>query len=98
MTAEELEQEFAPRGLKRGNLLLFAPDDAAALIRRARTEGVRVLGIEGFRVGGTETVPETDHLADYSTGAAATEDCWAAAERFLDARRGSGLAFEVILQ
>ena len=63
MKADRLEEEFASRRVPcSGGLLLLAPADAIALVRRAADEGVPVLGIDGLRVTTAATESPLDHL------------------------------------
>jgi hypothetical protein len=98
MKAELLEREFAARGVPHdGGLLLLKPSDAIALVRRAAEEGVPVLGVDGFVLTSQSTQSPLEHLADYSQAVADGHGCWQAAESFIRAREGQGLAFEITL-
>lgn len=96
MTGAELESGFASRGVRRGGLLMLPPADALALVRRARAEGIAVLGVDGFLLGPDSTRPVPGDTLDLS-GASIPADPWSDAEAFLERRLDSGLHFEVVL-
>ena len=97
-TAEQLEWEFAARGTLRGGILMLRPDDAIALIRRARDAGIGIRGLDAFQITETSTRPFMEHSADYSAaGASPHVDIWAEAERFLSTFLDSTFVFEVVL-
>ena len=98
MTHEELEAEFAPRGILRGGLLMLAPDDAIAHIRRACDARITVLGIDAFRITERSTRPFMEHSVDYTTSEApAPPDPRREAKTFLPGYRYTELVFEVVL-
>jgi hypothetical protein len=96
MTHEELEREFASHGRRWGDVLLLLPPDALALVQRARSERVPILGIDGFHLGPAAMVPDLAHSIDFS-GASCRTNPWSEAEAFLEERAGSGMYFEVVL-
>lgn len=96
MNSEELEREFAPRGVLRGGILLFTPADALSLVQKARSARVPILGIDGFYLGPASTQPDLAHGIDLS-GASCRTNPWAEAVAFLEEREESALHFEVIL-
>ncbi len=98
MKAEILEREFRSRSAAPSEtLLLLAGADALALIDRAAEEGVPIVGIHGFRVGGGEAEPDRDQIADYSAAVAEGHGCWEDAETFIRARSDTDLVFELTL-
>jgi len=77
--------------------LLLAPLDALRLVARARTEGIRILGIDGFFLRENETEPSMADSIDLTAGRGVQGDSWNEAERFLQERLGSGMHFEIVL-
>lgn len=75
---------------------LLPPGDALALVQRAKSERIPILGIDGFHVGPDFTGPELAHSIDLS-GASCRTNPWAVAIAFLEERDQSGLHFEVVL-
>lgn len=101
--ASELEREFESRGIRRGGGLYLEADPSIELIREAAMRGVRVLGVEAFRLAHAETRPLMEHILDLSIGgrgadAACSKEDWAEAIRFIDARRAGGLHFSITLR
>jgi len=98
MTSEQLEAQFAERGMPHsGGLLVLAPDDAIELVRAAERERIPILGVDGFFISPTEAVSPLVHLADFSAAAATGRGNWRDAEGFITSRRSLGLTFEVTL-
>jgi hypothetical protein len=99
MTREQLKAEFGPHGVRAGGILMLRPDEAIALVRRARETHVRVLGLDAFRIGKDFTQPYLEHSTDYSAPSSPhAVDPWTEAERFLAGFRGSPFVFEVVLE
>ena len=98
MSAEELERQFAARGVPRGGIRLFEPADALDLVARARTLSVRVLGIDGFRLGPDFIQPDQEHSVDFTRGSHQPSDSWSAAQEFLRSRRDVDRMFELVLE
>ena len=98
MTREELEAEFVPRGVLRSGILMLRPDEAIALVRRARAAQVSVLGMDAFRITERSTQPFMEHSTDYTTSSApAPADPWAEAEAFLSRYCETEFVFQVVL-
>ena len=98
MTPEELEAEFVGRCVPySGNLLLLCADDAMALVRRAASVRVPILGVDGLFVSARSTTSPLEHIADFSSAVAKGDGCWGDAESFITSRRQLGLSFEVVL-
>ena len=98
MTPEELEAEFVPRGVLRGGILMLPPEEAIALVRRARVAQISVLGMDAFRITERSTQPFMEHSTDYTTSSApAPADPWVEAEEFLSRYRETEFVFEVVL-
>lgn len=96
MTADDLEAEFRSRAASdAGGLLLLTADDAVAMVRRAKEESLRILGIDGIFVRPHETVSPIEHIADFSAATRRGDGCWAQAEGFIRGRDSLGLVFEV---
>jgi hypothetical protein len=70
----------------RAGVAFLTVDDALRLVDLARAEGVVILGMDGFRVQGSSTIPLMDWIADFSpvagtqSGAATS---WNSAKEFL---------------
>lgn len=79
-----------------GSLVLLSASDAVQVIEAAGTRGVRVLGMEGFRVVGQRVEPDMDSILDLSEvvdeAASVTE-----ATAFLLAQPHEGLMFDLAL-
>jgi|SRR5690349_3515330 len=98
MDLNPLEMEFQDRAVRRGGVILFAAQDALELVKRAREERVRVLGIDGFFLtgdGGTQ--PSMRHSIDLSNTTHRDLDSWTAAESFLKENAHFNLYFEVVM-
>ena len=98
MKADDLEREFAPRRVAAdGDLLLFEPAVALALIDRASGEAVPVIRVDGFGrpAGGVE--PSGEHQADFSAAVAEGHGCWVEADAFVRERRDREIVFRVAL-
>jgi hypothetical protein len=94
--ASLVETEFRSRGDVRGGILLLKPAAAIDLIRRCRELGVRVLGLDAFRITDSTTQPISEHDLELSPERDLAKG-WACAERHLVNRAASGLSFEVTL-
>ena len=98
MTREQLESEFVPRGVLRGGILMLPPDEAIALVRRARAAQINVLAMDAFRITERSTQPFMEHSTDYTASSVpAPADPWTEAEEFLSRYRETGFVFEVVL-
>jgi len=95
-TATELEQAFRARGVTRGGALYLSAAEAMAMVDAARSASVRVLGIDGFRIGPNTTQPLMEHSCDLSDETRA-KNPWQAAIEFIS-RQPADLSFEVILE
>jgi hypothetical protein len=93
---EPVEQEFAAKGIRRGSILLFKPQDALDMVRRCQEEGIEVLGLDGFKLTEQTIQPVMEQSIDLSfprdPGAG-----WRRAESFLATRLDSDLYFEVVI-
>ena len=96
MTVEDLESEFAALGEVRGGTLWLPADAAVAMVRRARSARIPVLGIDAARLEPQRTVPDLAHTLDFA-GAGCRTNPWSEAEAFLEDRADLGLSFEVVL-
>jgi len=81
----------------RGETLLLRPADARDMVRRAHSEGVRVLGIDGFFIWPNGTEPSMANSVDFTTAALMNKDPWEMADDFLAPRMQSNLYFEVVI-
>ncbi len=88
-----IEQEFVAKGVLRGGALMLQAQHALELVRSCRERGIRVLGIDAFRLTETTTQPVMEQSTDYSWPN--DKDAWSRAESFLTERIDSGLCFEV---
>ena len=87
------EQQFLAKGVLRGGTLILQSQHALELVRCCRERGIRVLGIDAFRLTETTTQPVMEQSTDYSWPN--DKDAWSRAESFLTERIDSGLCFEV---
>ena len=94
-TGQEIETAFRTRGVVRGGILFLRAADAIALVEAARQKGVRVLGIDAFRLGADFTQPLMEHSVDLSSHK--TADTWTVASDFVRRQNGD-LFFEVVLE
>ncbi len=92
---EEVASAFQERGVVRGGILFLRAGDAVALTEAARQRGVRVLGIDAFRLGADVTQPLMEHSVDFSSESRGT-DLWTRASDFIR-RQPTDLFFEVVL-
>lgn len=80
--------------LERGGLRLVSYADLLTLLNTCRLAGVRVLGIEGFRVAGAVVAPDMEVILDltdvFDPPGSVTE-----AERFLEKVADRELMFDV---
>ena len=96
MTPEkEIELAFRGRGVVRGGILFLCANDAVALTEAARQTGVRVLGIDAFRLSDDVTEPLMQHSVDFSSESQ-KPDLWTKASEFIR-RQPTDLFFEVVL-
>lgn len=63
---QDIENQFADRAVNRHGLTLFRPTDAAAFVARCAENGIKVLGIDGFRIDGDSIQPLMEHSVDLS--------------------------------
>lgn len=94
-TGEEIESAFQGRGVVRGGILFLGASDAVALTEAAREKGIRVLGVDGFRLTDNATQPLMEHSVDFSSEAGGA-DLWTKAGDFIR-RQPADLFFEVVL-
>lgn len=82
----------------RGGLLLVDFGDTAAFLDACAAEGVRVLGIEGFRIDASGVTPDMDAIADFSMppGPGTVEEAIRASRTYLRAVKPD-LMFEFVL-
>jgi len=92
-----LEAEFRDRGVKRGSALLLRAEDAQALVRRARLEGVCVLQINGSYLRQNASQLGVICNAAPAQPAAGRTDCWSIAQMFLARYANEPVLFEVVL-
>jgi hypothetical protein len=96
MTPEkEIELAFRERGVVRGGILFLRADDAVGLTEAARQTGVRVLGVDAFRLSDDATQPLMQHSVDFSSESRES-DLWTKASDFIR-RQPTDLFFEVVL-
>lgn len=91
-----LEQAFESRGQRRGGILLLPPSAATELIAVARTERVRVLGVDGFFLSENGTLPSMEHSIDLSQSDGPA-DPWNSATQFVQRWPALDLWFEIVL-
>lgn len=100
MTSDEIEAEFRDRAVAHGgNLILLIPEDAIALVKRCHREGVKILGIDAFRVAKGTTQPLMEYSIDFSLNEKTLpgRGYWQEAEALLRKNASLGLVFEVTL-
>jgi len=95
-TGQEIESAFRERGVVRGGILFLRGVDALALIQAAREKAIRVLGIDGFRLGDSTTQPVMEHSVDFGSSSSES-DTWTRASNFIRQQPGD-LFFEVVLE
>jgi len=96
-----VEQEIENTGLRWGGVLMLYPLDAIRMIQRCRDLGVRILGIDAFRVRPDGIQPVSEHSIDFTSSYApsiARDEIWTAAREFVDRRLDLGLMFEVVIE
>lgn len=98
MTSTDLLREFTSCAIRdSGGLLLLAPADALALVRRAEQEGLPILGVDGIFLTPRGAVSPIEHIADFSGAVVEGGGSWRCAVEFIEERRDHGLVFEVTL-
>ena len=90
-----IELSFRGRGVVRGGILFLPADDAVALTEAARQAGVRVLGVDAFRLSDDITQPLMQHSVDFSSESPGA-DVWTKASDFIRLQP-TDLFFEVVL-
>jgi hypothetical protein len=93
-----VDDEFRPRGKQPGSILMLRPADAIEMVRRCRDLKILVYGADGFilhKPVGTEPTIDTIDVSDASRDVDNENNCWNLVERFLRARLGRDLFFEV---
>lgn len=96
MDAAELQNQFIDRGIVRGGMLFLSAPVAIDYIRAARGVGLKILGIDAFRLTEVATQPLQEHSTDYSSNSEIL-DTWIVAESFVRQRMVLGLYFEVVI-
>jgi hypothetical protein len=89
-----IRDEFEAPGVGRGRTLILRPADAQALIERARSLDIAVLGVDGFWLTETTTQPDLANSVDLSADPSSS---WESALAFVAERSETGLMFEVVL-
>jgi len=90
-----VEDEFRPKNIGHGGILMLRPTDALSMILRCRDLQILVLGIDAFILTEHTTQPVMEHsvdLSDYAQG-----DSWTLAEKFLRKRMDKGFVFEIVV-
>ena len=93
---QDLEQNFAGRGIKRGGTLYLEASDALDFIEAARQAKTPVLGVDAFIITEMNTQPLMEHILDNSIEGAPA-DTWSSARDFVEQRRNSGFMFEIVV-
>ena len=93
MTKEELLAQFESRGRTSGRILLLDAPAARELVSAAEAAGVRVVGLDGFRVRGEGIQPLQEMELDVED----SPNPYDATRAFLDRSAAPGLMFEVAL-
>ena len=91
--SEDLRAEFEPRGQVRGRILVLDPATAIELVAAAQAGGVRVLGVDGFRVSAEGIQPLQECDLNVEDAAEPYETTRTFLERFV----GGDVMFEVAL-
>lgn len=95
MREKEIELAVRGRGVVRGGILFLRANDAVALTEAARQRGVRVLGVDAFRLSDDVTEPLMQHSVDFSSESQEA-DLWTKASDFIR-RQPTDLFFEIVL-
>ena len=95
MKLTELEERFRNVALIRGGVFLLSTADALRFVNACQRAGVRISGIEGFRVDGERIQPLQEHSVDYHQSQEGNHEDGAA---FLISRHGEELWFEVVTE
>jgi hypothetical protein len=88
-----LTEEFESLGVKRGGLLLLNAAAARHLIQEAERRGLRILGMDGFRLTADGAESQADHILDLSTAPGG----WQEALAFVAERSDLGLVFDIVV-
>ncbi len=95
--ARYITAEFKQRSLRNYGVLVLSAADACAMVRRAESEGVKILGIDSFTLPGDSIQPSMEHSVDYSSRGYYSDSDWNAAVTFIETKAQLGLFFEVVL-
>jgi hypothetical protein len=63
----KIEEQFSNRFLRHGGVLLLSKSDAMEMVLTCITQGVRVLGIDGFWLRGDMIQPSLENSVDFSS-------------------------------
>jgi hypothetical protein len=89
----ELLTRFESRARRSGRMLLFDPETASELVTAAQAAGVRVLGVDGFRVSADGIQPLQEMELDVEDSPTPYD----ATRTFLSRVTAPGYMFEVAL-
>lgn len=62
----KLLEHFEDKGLRRGGILLLRPNIAILFVKECMDVGVRILGIDAFRIGEDFVQPVIEHSVDFT--------------------------------
>lgn len=89
-----LEKEFGNKAIIRGGIYLYNTSDALEVIARCKELGLRILGIDSFKITSTTTQPILEHSVEFME----KEGSWADATDFVTKRIDKGFVYEVVYE
>ena len=93
MKLTRLEEQFKRVASIQGGVFLLRAKDAIRFVEACRDVGIRISGLEGFRIDGDRIQPLQEHSVDY--GGSERQD-HETSLLFLGSREDSGVWFEVV--
>jgi hypothetical protein len=90
-----VEKVFKSKAVIKGGIMLFPKDVAIQFIENCRTEGISILGIDGFYVTGDKIQPSQDDSIDFSIESLV--DTHGKALNFINGRP-NGVHFEIVCE
>jgi len=93
MQLTKLEEQFKHVAVIRGGVFLLRLKDAIRFVKACRDAGIRITGLEGFRVEGDRIQPLQEHSVDYGSSGRKNHE---ASHAFLSSREDKDIWFEVV--
>ncbi len=88
----DIENRILSKAIIKGGLHFYEIADAMPLIDILEEKKIQVLGVDGFTVSDSETIPYMEHSIDLSN----ETDSHSKARAFLESKNNLNLVFEVV--